>query len=48
MRRVEDRRHLTGRGLFVDDMKRSNMLHASFVRSPFGAARVNEVDIEKK
>ena len=46
MRRVEDRRHLTGRGLFVDDLKRSNMLHASFVRSPFGAARVNEVSVE--
>ena len=46
MRRVEDRRHLTGRGLFVDDMKRSNMLHANFVRSPFGAARVKGVSVE--
>ncbi len=45
VRRVEDRRHLTGRGLFVDDMKRSNMLYASFVRSPFGAARIKGVSV---
>jgi aerobic carbon-monoxide dehydrogenase large subunit len=46
MRRVEDRRHLTGRGLFVDDIKRPGMLYASFARSSFGAARVKEVSVE--
>jgi aerobic carbon-monoxide dehydrogenase large subunit len=44
--RVEDARHLTGRGLFVDDIERPRMLHAAFARSPFGAARVKEVSIE--
>ena len=46
VRRVEDERHLTGRGLFVDDIERPGMLYAAFVRSPFGAARVGEVSIE--
>src|SRR5215210_3573706 len=44
--RVEDARHLTGRGLFVDDIERPRMLYAAFVRSPFGAARVKEVSVE--
>lgn len=44
--RVEDARHLTGRGLFVDDIERPRMLYAAFVRSPFGAARVEEVSVE--
>src|SRR5918997_5202180 len=44
--RVEDDRHLTGRGLFVDDIERPWMLYAAFARSPFGAARVKGVSIE--
>src|SRR5215210_4108538 len=44
--RVEDARHLTGRGLFVDDIERPRMLHAAFARSPFGAARVKGVSTE--
>src|ERR687897_1548344 len=44
--RVEDARHLTGRGLFVDDIERPRMLYAAFVRSPFGAARVKEVSVK--
>ena len=44
--RVEDARHLTGRGLFVDDIERPRMLYAAFTRSPFGAARMNRVSIE--
>src|ERR687893_1253385 len=44
--RVEDARHLTGRGLFVDDIERPRTLYAAFVRSPFGAARVKEVSVE--
>src|ERR1700756_5902763 len=42
--RVEDARLLTGRGTFVDDVKRPGMLHACFVRSPFARARINGVD----
>jgi len=44
--RVEDARHLTGRGMFVDDIERPRMLYAAFARSPFGAARVEKVSIE--
>src|SRR5918911_1172724 len=44
--RVEDARHLTGRGLFVDDIERPRMLYAAFTRSPFGAARINRVSIK--
>src|ERR687885_1666807 len=44
--RVEDARHLTGRGLFVDDIARPRMLYAAFTRSPFDAARMNRVSIE--
>src|SRR5215210_6547263 len=44
--RVEDARHLTGRGLFVDDIERPRMLYVAFTRSPFGAARVKGVFIE--
>ncbi len=44
--RVEDARHLTGRGMFVDDIERPWALHAAFVRSSFGAARVRGVDVE--
>src|SRR5919112_1481162 len=44
--RVEDARHLTGRGLFVDVIERPRMLYAAFVISPFGAASVKEVSVE--
>ena len=43
--RVEDRRILTGRGKYVDDVNLPNMLHASFVRSPFAHARITSVDV---
>src|SRR4028119_208741 len=44
--RVEDARHLTGRGMFVDDIERPRMLYAAFARSPFGAARVEKISVE--
>src|SRR3712207_5753255 len=43
--RVEDARHLTGQGLFVDDLERPRMLHAAFTRSPFGAARIENISV---
>jgi carbon-monoxide dehydrogenase large subunit len=43
--RVEDRRILSGRGKYVDDLNLPNMLHAAFVRSPFAHARVNSIDV---
>jgi carbon-monoxide dehydrogenase large subunit len=44
--RVEDARHLTGQSLFVDDLERPRMLYATFVRSPFGAARIEGISTE--
>src|SRR5215207_3335702 len=44
--RVEDARHLTGRGLFVDDIERPRTIYAAFARSPFGAAHIIEVSVE--
>lgn len=43
--RVEDRRILSGRGKYVDDLIFPNMLHASFVRSPFAHARITRIDV---
>jgi aerobic carbon-monoxide dehydrogenase large subunit len=45
VRRVEDRRILTGRGRYVDDVRLPRMLHAAFVRSPFPHARIVGIDV---
>ncbi|MDH3402416.1 MAG: xanthine dehydrogenase family protein molybdopterin-binding subunit [Acidobacteriota bacterium] len=45
VRRNEDPRLLTGRALFVDDVRRPGMLHVAFLRSPFAHARVKAVDV---
>lgn len=42
--RNEDQRLLTGRGRFVDDVKRPGMLHAVVLRSPMAHARVLSID----
>ena len=42
--RNEDRRLLTGRALFVDDVELPQMLHAAFVRSPHAHARILRID----
>ena len=44
IRRKEDRRFLTGRGQFVDDVKLPNPLHAAIVRSPHAHARIVSID----
>ena len=44
VRRVEDRRFLTGRGRFVDDIAPPNMAFAYVVRSPHAHARIVSVD----
>ncbi|PYN98076.1 MAG: xanthine dehydrogenase [Candidatus Rokuibacteriota bacterium] len=43
--RREDRRLLTGRGVFVADLALPGMLHAAIVRSPFAHARIVSVDM---
>jgi aerobic carbon-monoxide dehydrogenase large subunit len=44
MRRVEDPRLITGRGLYVDDVVLPGMLHAAIVRSTEAHARIVSVD----
>ncbi len=44
IRRVEDRRFLTGRGVYVADYLPAGTLHAAFVRSPHAHARIVAID----
>lgn len=46
MSRVEDHRHLTGGGSFVDDIAIPGLLHLAFARSPHAAARIEGIDVE--
>jgi carbon-monoxide dehydrogenase large subunit len=43
---VEDPRFITGHGRYVADLKREGMLHAAFVRSYHGHARVTGISVE--
>src|ERR1700751_463615 len=45
--RNEDRRLLTGRALFVNDVERAGMLHVAFLRSPHAHARVGAIDLAR-
>lgn len=44
IRRVNDRRLITGYGQFVDDVHLPGTLHAAFVRSPYAHAIINDID----
>jgi carbon-monoxide dehydrogenase large subunit len=44
LRRKEDRRLLTGRGRYVDDLRLPGLLHAAIVRSPHAHARVARIE----
>jgi carbon-monoxide dehydrogenase large subunit len=44
IRRREDRRFLTGRGRYVDDLRLPDVLHAAIVRSPHAHARIVGID----
>ena len=46
VRRVEDRRLITGNGRYVDDLAPANVAHAAIVRSPFAHARIRGIDVE--
>ncbi|HEV2055085.1 MAG TPA: xanthine dehydrogenase family protein molybdopterin-binding subunit [Methylomirabilota bacterium] len=46
VRRKEDPRFLRGEGRYVDDIKLPRLLHAAFVRSPHGHAKVLSVKTE--
>ena len=43
--RKEDRRFITGRGRYVDDMTVPGMKYAAFVRSPHAHARIKGIDV---
>ncbi|MFZ5871657.1 MAG: xanthine dehydrogenase family protein molybdopterin-binding subunit, partial [Actinomycetota bacterium] len=45
-RRKEDRRLITGRTRWTDNISLPGMLHMAFVRSPFAHARITNVDTE--
>ncbi|MBR0711777.1 xanthine dehydrogenase family protein molybdopterin-binding subunit [Bradyrhizobium liaoningense] len=42
--RKEDKRFITGKGRYVDDIKLLGMTHAHFIRSPHAHARVKGID----
>lgn len=44
--RVEDRRLLTGQGLYVHDVRHEGMLHAAFLRSTHASARIVALDLQ--
>jgi aerobic carbon-monoxide dehydrogenase large subunit len=46
MKRVEDPKLVTGRGLYVDDVKLAGLAHLAFVRSPHAHARIASLNIE--
>jgi aerobic carbon-monoxide dehydrogenase large subunit len=45
--RVEDRRLLTGRGRFVDDLRLEGEAYMGLVRSPYAHAKINSIDFSK-
>lgn len=45
--RVEDRRLLTGKGRFVDDLKLEGQAYMGLVRSPYAHAKINGIDFSK-
>ncbi len=44
VRRVEDRRFITGRGTYLDDINRPRQAYAFMLRSPYAHARIRAVD----
>ncbi len=44
VKRVEDKRFLTGRGRYTDDINQPGQLYAWMLRSPHAHARINSVD----
>jgi carbon-monoxide dehydrogenase large subunit len=45
VKRIEDKRFITGTGRYTDDIVLPKQSHASFVRSPYAHARIVSVDI---
>jgi len=47
VKRIEDPKLIRGEGLYLDDLGLAGVLHAVFVRSPHGHARIRRVDLER-
>jgi aerobic carbon-monoxide dehydrogenase large subunit len=47
MKRVEDRRLLTGKDHYLDNIKLPDMVYAGFVRSPYAHAKIGKIDVTK-
>jgi len=45
--RKEDKRFLTGKGRYTDDMTVPGMKHAAFVRSPHAHAKIRSIDVSE-
>ena len=44
VKRKEDRRFITGKGKYTDDIRMENQAYAAFVRSPHAHAKVTGID----
>ena len=47
VKRIEDQRLLTGKGLFIDNLRLGPMLHLAILRSPYAHARILKIDASK-
>ena len=47
VKRNEDRKLLTGQGLFIDDVELPGMLHVAFLRSQVAHARIKKIDASR-
>ena len=45
VKRTEDRRLMTGKGKYTDDIKLVGMTYAHIVRSPYAHALIKSIDI---
>lgn len=47
LRRVEDPKFITGSGMYLDDLRFPETLHAVFVRSPYASAKIIRIDVSQ-
>ena len=47
IKRREDPRLITGRGLYTDDVRLVGMLHMEILRSPYAHAKITRLDVSK-
>ena len=46
VKRVEDKRFITGQGKYTDDIKMPGMVYAYILRSPYAHATVNKINTD--